>query len=98
MLSIVHLSVWLLSPLFLQASKSSLSEPAKLASQLAASLTTAQSLASSLSQGQQQLLRAQSIGGATSDARRCGCCCASFARAPHLHATAPAAIGCQQGH
>jgi enhancer of mRNA-decapping protein 4 len=52
----------------LQATRTSLAEPAKLASQLAASLSSAQSLAASLNQGQQQLLRAQSIGGAPSGA------------------------------
>lgn len=54
----------------MQATRTSLSEPAKLVFQLAASLSSAQSLAASLSQGQQQLLRAQSIGGAPSGALR----------------------------
>lgn len=49
----------------LQASKAALTEPTALASQLAASLASAQSLAASLNQGQQQLqlMRAQSVSG-----------------------------------
>lgn len=52
-----------------QATRAALGEPAKLSAQLAASLSSAQSLAASLNQGQQQLIRAQS-GVSTSGVRR----------------------------
>ena len=51
-----------------QASKSALSEPTKLASQLAASLGSAQALAASLGQGRQQVLQLQS--SSTEESRR----------------------------